>query len=155
MPYIEKNIKRMLTERHIEFDEFQHEAVHTAEEAASVTGSSSSEWIKSLVFRTDTGDFILILNPGDKQVDTKLIACVENVKHVSLAKPEDVLKITGVQIGCVAPFGLKTKLKTYLNAALLKNVYLYFAPGIHTKTIRIKTKDLLTVLEDPQHFTEG
>ncbi len=62
MPYIEKCIKRILTEKHIEFNEFQHEAVYTSEQTASVRGYSSSEVIKSLIFRTDTGRFILVLN---------------------------------------------------------------------------------------------
>ena len=154
MSYIEKSIKRILTERHIKFAEFQHEAVYTSEQAASVRGASSSEGIKSLLFRTDTGRFILVLNPGNKEVATKTIARLENVKHVYLAKPAEVLKITGVPIGCVAPFGLKTRLKTYLSKALLKNDRLYFNPGIHTKTIVIKTTDLLNILENPIQFGE-
>jgi Ala-tRNA(Pro) deacylase len=154
MPYIEKSIKRILSERHIEFEESQHEAVYTSEQAASVRGSSSKEGIKSLIFRTDTGRFILVLNPGNKEVDTKTIARLENVKQVYLAKPEEVLKIAGVPIGCVAPFGLKTRLSTYLNKELLKNDYLYFNPGIHTKTIVMRTTDLLNILENPIQFTE-
>ncbi|GAG97561.1 unnamed protein product, partial [marine sediment metagenome] len=67
--------------------------------------------------------------------------------------PEEVEKVTGVPIGCVAPFGLKTKLKTYLNEELLENEYLYFNPGIHTKTVEIRAADLLQVLENPIRFT--
>ena len=153
MPYIEKCIKRILTEKHIEFDEFQHEAVYTSEQTASVRGYSSSAVIKSLIFRTDTGRFILVLNPGDKEVDTKTITRMENVKQMHLAKPEEVQRVAGIPIGCVAPFGLKTGLRTYLNKELLKNAYLYFNPGIPTKTITIKATDLMNILENPIQFT--
>jgi len=154
MPYIEKNIKRILAEKNIEFEEFQHEAVYTSEQAARVRGlKSGREVIKSMIFKTETGKFILVLNHGDRKVDTKKIAKMENAKHLSIAKPEEVEKVTGVPIGCVAPFGLKTKLKTYLNEELLESEYLYFNPGSHTKTLEIRAADLLQVLENPIKFT--
>jgi len=154
MPYIEKNIKRILAEKNIEFEEFQHEAVYTSEQAARVRGLKSAKaGIKSMIFKTETGRFILVLNPGDSKVDTKKIAKMEKAKYLSIAKPEEVEKITGVPIGCVAPFGLKTKLKTYLNEELLKSEYLYFNPGLHTKTVEIRATDLLQVLENPIRFT--
>ncbi len=154
MPYIEKNIKRILAEKNIEFKEFQHEAVYTSEQAARVRGLKSAKaGIKSMIFKTETGKFILVLNPGDRKVDTKKIAQMEKAKHLSIAKPEEVEKVAGVPIGCVAPFGLKTKLKTYLNEELLKSEYLYFNPGLHTKTVEIRAADLLQVLENPIRFT--
>ena len=154
MPYVEKKIKQILAEKNIEFEEFQHEAVYTSEQAARVRGLKSAKaGIKSLIFKTETGRFILVLNPGDRKVDTKKIAQMENVRQLFIAKPEEVEKVTGVPIGCVAPFGLKTKLKTYLNEELLENEYLYFNPGIHTKTVEIRAVDLLQVLENPIRFT--
>jgi prolyl-tRNA editing enzyme YbaK/EbsC (Cys-tRNA(Pro) deacylase) len=52
----------------------------------------------------------------------------------------------------VAPLGLKTKMKTYISEELLENEFLYFNPGDHTKTIKIKASDLMQVLEDPIKF---
>ncbi len=154
MSYVEKRIKQILVEENIEFEEFQHEAVYTSEQAARIRGLKSAKaGIKSMIFKTETGKFILVLNPGDRKVDTKEIAQLEKAKHLSIAKPEEVEKVTGVPTGCVAPFGLKTKLKTYLNEELLKSEYLYFNPGIHTKTVEIRAVDLLQVLENPIRFT--
>lgn len=154
MSYVEKRIKQILVEKNIEFEEFEHEAVYTSEQAARVRGLKSAKaGIKSMIFKTETGRFILVLNPGDRKVDTKKIAQMEDAKHLSIANPEEVEKVTGVPIGCVAPFGLKTKLKTYLNEELLKSEYLYFNPGLHTKTVEIRAADLLQVLENPIRFT--
>lgn len=154
MSYVEKRIKQILVEKNVEFEEFQHEAVYTSEQAARVRGLKSAKaGIKSMIFKTETGKFILVLNPGDRKVDTKEIAQMEKAKHLSIAKPEEVEKVTGVPIGCVAPFGLKTKLKTYLNEELLKSEYLYFNPGLHTKTVEIRAADLLQVIENPIRFT--
>ena len=154
MPYTDKKIKQILTEKNIEFDEFEHEAVHTSEQAAEVRGlDSAKQGAKAMIFKTKTGKFILVINPGDKKVDTKKIARMENTTHLSLARPEDVENVAGVPIGCVPPFGLKTKLKTYLNEELLKNRYVYFNPGSHTKTVKMRATDLLNILENPIRFT--
>ncbi len=77
---------------------------------------------------------------------------MENTKSLHFASQEDVIEVTGILIGCVPPFGHKTKLKTYLNEEILDCEYLYFNPGSHTKTIKIKSKDLLKVLENPIKF---
>ena len=153
MSLIEKRIKQILTEKNIPFEEYEHEAVYTSEQAAAVRGlGSAKEGIKSMIFGTEMGKFILVLNPGDKKIDTKKIARLERVNRLFLATPEKVEKIAGVPIGCVAPFGLKTRLKTYLNEELFENEHLYFNPGSHTKTIKIKASDLINVLEAPITF---
>lgn len=151
---VEEKIKQILTEKNIPFEEFEHEPVYTSEQAASVRGlKSAKEGIKAMLFETDAGEFILVLNPGDKKIDTKTIARMEKVKSLFLAAPEKVKKIAGVAVGCVAPFGLKTELKTYLSSELLKNEYLYFNPGSHTKTVKIRAKDLLKILKSPIEFS--
>lgn len=150
MSLVEKKIKQILAEKNIPFEEFEHEAVYTCEQAAAVRGlGSAGQGIKCLIFGAETGKFILVLSPGDKKIDTKRIAKLEKVGRLFLASPEKVEKITGVPIGCVAPFGLKTKLKTYLSEELLENEFLYFNPGDHSKTIKIRASDLPKAIEDP------
>jgi Ala-tRNA(Pro) deacylase len=153
MSLVEKKIKQVLTEKGIPFEEFEHEAVYTSEQAAHVRGlESAKEGIKSMIFKTNKGVFILVLNSGDKKIDSKKIARMEGVKNLNLAAPEEVERIAGVSIGCVAPFGLKTTLKTYLNEDLLDRGSLYFNPGDHKKTLKIRASDLLKILEDPVKF---
>ena len=153
MSLVEKKIKQILVEKNIPFEEFEHEAVYTCEQAAAVRGlGTAKEGIKSLIFGTEMGKFLLVLGPGDKKIDTKKIARLEKASRLSLATPEKVERIAGVPIGCVAPFGLKTRLKTYLHEELLEAEHLYFNPGSHTKTIRIRASDLLKLLENPIRF---
>ena len=153
MGLVEKRIKQILAEKDIPFEEFEHEAVYTCEEAAAVRGlESAQQGIKCLIFGTEMGKFILVLNPGDKKIDTKKIAKMEKVNRIFLATPEKVEKLAGVPIGCVAPLGLKTKMKTYVSEELLENEFLYFNPGDHKKTLKIKASDLIKALEDPISF---
>jgi Cys-tRNA(Pro) deacylase len=153
MSFVEQKIKQILSSNQIEFEETEHEAVYTSHKAAQVIGLEAEEaGVKSLILKTKEGAFILVLNPGNKKVDTKKIAQMEDTKSVYFASPEEVLKVTGIPIGSIPPFGHKTKLKTYLNEELLDCDYLYFNPGSHTKTIKMPSKDLLRVLENPIRF---
>ncbi len=153
MSFIEQRIRSILTNSRIEFEETEHEAVYTSQKAAHVIGLESEEaGVKSLLFKTKKAEFILVLNPGNQKVDTKKIAQMENTQYLHFDNPEDVTEVTGIPIGCVPPFGHRTKLKTYLNEELLACEYIYFNPGSHAKTIKIKSKDLLKVLENPIKF---
>ncbi len=153
MSFVEQRIKNILADSQIEFEETEHEAVYTSQKAAHVIGLESEEaGVKSLIFKSKKAEYILVLNPGNQKVDTKKIAQMENTKSLHFASPEDVVEITGIPIGCVPPFGHRTKLKTYLNEELLTSEYIYFNPGSHTKTIKMKSKELLKVLENPIKF---
>ena len=153
MSFVEKKIKQILSSNQIEFEETEHEAVYTSHKAAQVIGLEAEEaGVKSLILKTKEGTLILVLNAGNKKVDTKKIAQMEDTKSIYFARPEEVLKVTGIPIGSIPPFGHKTKLKTYLNEELLDREYLYFNPGSHTKTIKLPSKDLLRVLENPIRF---
>lgn len=150
MSFVEKKIKHILLSHQIQFEEVEHEVVYTSSQAAQAIGQQTEETgVKSLLLKTKEEKFILVLNPGNKKVDTKKIAQIEKTKSVYFASPEEVEKIAGIPIGCVPPFGHKTKLKTYLNEELLGHEYLYFNPGSHTKTIKIKSQDLFKLLENP------
>jgi len=153
MSFVEKKIKQILNSNKVEFEETEHEAVYTSHKAAQVIGLEAEEaGVKSLILKTKEGAFILVLNPGNKKVDTKKIAELEGTKSIYFASPEEVIKVTGIPIGSIPPFGHKTKLKTYLNEELLDCEYLYFNPGSHTKTIKMPSKDLPRVLENPIRF---
>jgi Cys-tRNA(Pro) deacylase len=155
MSFVEQKIKQILSSNQIEFEETEHEAVYTSHKAAQVIGLEAEEaGVKSLILKTKEGAFILVLNPGNKKVDTKKISQMEDTKSVYFASPEEVIKVTGIPIGSIPPFGHKTKLKTYLNEELLDSEYLYFNPGSHTKTIKMPSKDLLRVLENPIRFRQ-
>lgn len=157
MSFVEKKIKKILEDKGIEYKEYEHEPVYTCEVADKVRKRIESEekddfkkgGIKNLLFQTRAGKFIMVLGPGNQKIDEDNIKELEGTKFIRLAKPKDVQRVVGCKIGCVPPFGHKRKIKTYLNKELLEYDYLYFNPGNHSKTIKIKAKDLLKLIENP------
>ncbi len=153
MSFVYNKIKQTLKEKGIWFEEAEHEPVYTSSDAARVRGLPSARaGVKSLIFKTDADNFILVLVPGDSKADTKTLCKLENCRKLELASPEEVERIAGVKIGAVGPFGLKTELKTYLSEAVLQNEFVFFNPGSHTKTIKMRAQDLEKVLLEPIKF---
>ena len=66
-------------------------------------------------------------------------------KKVSFAKPEAVLDQVGCEVGCVPPFGQMAELPIYMDPELSKKDYVYFNPGVHDKSFKIKAWDLKKV----------
>jgi Cys-tRNA(Pro) deacylase len=147
MSFVKNNILRILDEADVDYELIQHEHIHTAQEACKVRGSDLSECIKSLIFKTKEGDFILVLVPGNKKADTKGLRKLIGTRDIHLASPEEVLKVAGCEIGSVGPFGPKTRLKTYMDGGILKNEYCYFSIGTHTDSIKMRPQDLEKVVK--------
>ncbi|MDX9820124.1 MAG: YbaK/EbsC family protein, partial [Desulfococcus multivorans] len=58
---------------------------------------------------------------------------------------EEVAEKVGCEVGCVPPFGQMTALPIYMDAELTKKDYVYFNPGVHDKSFKIKAWDLKKV----------
>jgi Ala-tRNA(Pro) deacylase len=139
---LEENIVAMLAKHKIAYEVFEHEPVYTNPTMALALNVSESDTVKSLVMKTKEGELVVLVMPGDKKVDWKAAAAGVKTKKVSFAKPEEVSQAVGCAVGCVPPFGHVTKLPIYMDKDLTKKEFIYFNPGVHDKSFRIKAWDL-------------
>jgi Ala-tRNA(Pro) deacylase len=139
---VEANIISFLEKNKITYEVVEHEPVYTNPAMAEALGVSEAETVKSLVLLTKEKQMVVLVMPGDKKVDWKKAAAGIGTKKVSFAKPEDVLEKVGCEIGCVPPFGQLTPLPIYMDKDLTKKDYVYFNPGVHDKSFKIKAWDL-------------
>lgn len=139
------NVIRLLDEAKVQYETFEHEAVRTSEQASKVRGVPLKSGVKAMVLKTAENDFIVVLIPADQRIDMKVIASLEQTKHVSLASPEEVFKKTGCKLGGVPPFGHKNKLKTYMSKDVLQNEWINFNAGLRTRSVRMRSEDLKTI----------
>ena len=104
------------------------QTARTAQDAATALGCNVGAIVKSLLFHS--GDrFVLCLVSGDKRCSLNKLKKILNEKDVSMAKPDDVKKITGYTIGGVSPVGHKNKIKIYIDNSLERFDNLYAAAG--------------------------
>jgi prolyl-tRNA editing enzyme YbaK/EbsC (Cys-tRNA(Pro) deacylase) len=85
-------------------EEFDHETASAADAALAV-GCEPGEIVKSLVVVGD-GRAFLALIPGDRRGDLEKIASAAGAADVRMAKPNEVVALTGFAPGAVAPFPL-------------------------------------------------
>lgn len=142
---VEANIVEILKKNKIDYEVTEHEPVYTNPTMAEALGVTEAETVKSLVLMTKEKKMVVLVMPGDKKMDWKKAAAGMGTKKVSFAKPEEVLEKVGCEVGCVPPFGQLTPLPIYMDAELTKKDYVYFNPGVHDKSYKIKAWDLKKV----------
>ena len=123
----------------------EHEPVYTNPAMAEALGVGESETVKSLVLLTKEKKMVVLVLPGDKKVEWKKAAAGIGTKKVSFAKPEMVLEKVGCEVGCVPPFGSLAPLPIFMDPDLAKKDFVYFNPGKHDKSFKIKAWDLKKV----------
>ncbi len=129
-----------LKNKKISFEVTEHEAVKTSEEAAKIRGVELSTGAKALVMFADNKPAMIVV-AGHKKIDMKAFKQLFTVKDLRMATPEEVEKITTVQIGAVPPFGHIFEIPLYLDSSLRTNETIFFNPGRHDKTIAMKESD--------------
>ena len=139
---LEEKIIGMLEDAKVSYEIVEHEPVYTNPAMAEALNVSESETVKSLVLKTKEGNMIGLVLPGNKKVDWKQAAAGAKTKKVSFAKPEDVCEAVGCEVGCVPPFGHMTEIPIYMDPDLTKKNFVYFNPGVHDKSFKIKAWDL-------------
>ncbi len=141
-----KSIKKLLDDNGINYQVSEHEPVYTSEQAAEVRGVELKTGVKALVLRTEEGSFVMGLVAADRRIDLKKLAKIVKTKKLRLASPQEVLKITGCEVGSVHPFGNLHRLPTYLDSSVLENDMVNFNVGLHTVSIHMKAKDLIKAI---------
>jgi len=141
-----KLIKELLDSNGITYEVSEHEPVYTSEQAAKVRGVELKTGVKALVLKTEEGSFVMGLIAADKRIDLKRLAKITRTKKLRLASPQEVLKITGCEIGSVHPFENLHRLPTYLDSSILENDMVNFNAGLHTVSIEMKAKDLVKAI---------
>jgi len=142
MSAVEKKIISILTQHDVHYEVFEHEPVYTNPTMAAALQVSESQTVKSLVLLTREKEMVVLVLPGDKKVDWKKVATGIGTKKVALAKPEEVLEKVGCEVGCVPPFGQLVPLPIYMDPDITQREFVYFNPGVHHKSYKIKSWDL-------------
>lgn len=112
------------------------EVTRTASEAAAALGCQLGQICKSLVFKDQSGQAVLVIVSGVNRLDTEKLAKDEGLVLVR-AEAEEVKAETGFSIGGVPPFGHLRRLAVYIDKSLAGYPLLYAAAGDHHSVFEI------------------
>lgn len=150
------DIYNIFTKLNINYDQIEHKAVYTIEEALKedITSKINGIECKNLFVKSKHNNYYLILIEANKRVDFKEIAKIINESKLSFCSEEELKEILNLTIGSVTPMGLvndKDNLVTLLIDKDLKEKRVLVHPNINTKTISIEHKDLIKFIEYTNH----
>jgi len=120
------------------------EEVKTSEAAARQLGVETGQIAKSLLFR-GAEQYGLIVAAGDVRIRQSALKQWLGGGKVQLAPPEEVLAVTGFEVGAVCPFALLQEVPIYLDRSLLRYELVYTAAGIAEAVLPITPAQLLEI----------
>lgn len=117
-------------------------------EAAAERGVAEQEVVKSLLVRGLDKKHALALVRGDQRLSLKKLARVAGVKAFEMAPADDVSRITGYQIGAVAPLGLRrSDVPIYVDHHILEQARVSISAGRHDAGLELATEDLIQAVK--------
>lgn len=117
------------------------ESSKTVELAAKAVGVIPARIAKSLTFHEENG-CIMVVAAGDVKIDNQKFK-LEFGKKAKMLKADEVIAITGHEIGGVCPFGLPSdQVHVYLDHSLKRFESIYVAAGTSYAVIKLNLEDL-------------
>src|SRR3989344_4441093 len=128
----------------------EHEPVITSEDAAKTRGFALKQGIKALLFTDNKGNWVVVNVPADKRANDKKVAEQMGWSKNGIRRQtaEQVLEITGCEIGSVPPFGHKTNLSILVDEGVFENTESAFNIGLRTNSVKILTSEMRTLFKD-------
>lgn len=125
---------------------FDHERHSGAAGAAEALGIDPHEVVKTIVFRTNAGEGVVVLMNGDLEVSTRRLARVLGARSVEPADARSARRWTGYEFGGTSPFGMRTDLAVYAERGIERLATIYVNGGRKGLLVEMSSTDLLTAV---------
>ena len=137
----------LLDELNIYFERVDHEPAMTIESCKEVEKILGATICKNLFLcNTQKTNFYLLVMPGDKKFQTKVVSKLLGVARLSFAPEEYLLEFLDITPGSVSIMGLmndrEKRVRLLVDSELLKDEYFACHPCINTSSMKIKTEDI-------------
>jgi Cys-tRNA(Pro)/Cys-tRNA(Cys) deacylase len=144
---IRTNAMRTLDARRIPYTSFTYdESIHSADGVAPVLGVPASRVFKTLVVLADEDRRLLVMAPGDRELDLRLLARSVGAKSARMAPQREAERLTGLKVGGISPLALLEKhFEVYLDAPGAALDELYINGGHRGINLRLRVADLCAV----------
>lgn len=147
---------QFLKDHQIAYTRHDHPAVYTVEEADRLVPKLAAAKTKNLFLRDDKGRrHFLVVVPGHKQVDLKLLKDRMGIKRISFGSPERLKKHLGIEPGAVSLLALYNDtahaVELFVDQELWTSESFQCHPLVNTATLEIARDDLMRFLESTCH----
>jgi Ala-tRNA(Pro) deacylase len=141
---IYQQILDILHSLNIPFEEIEHPPVASCADSAKYRAKHGWSGIgsKNILFHAK-GRFYLVVTTAAKEIKARKFKKEFGTKNIRFATTEEVVKVTGCEVGALPPFGFfNSELPIYVDDEIFNYDYFMFNPALHTKSIRIEAAAL-------------
>jgi len=126
-----------------EYDENDLDGHHVAE----YLGVPYEEIFKTLVAKSDSGEYLVFCLAVNCEVDLKKAARLAGAKRVEMIHVKELLPVTGYIRGGCSPLGMKKKFRTFLDEMILLVDTVSVSAGARGLQITLAPQDLIKVTD--------
>lgn len=143
------NAMRLLDAAGVDYEEFEYDASLgiSGTDVARTLNEDVKMVFKTLVTETNKGEHFVFIVPVAMELDLKKAAKAAGAKKVDMLKQKDLLPLTGYVHGGCSPIGMKTKLKTFIDASAMDKEYIYVSGGKVGLQIKLSPADLIELTD--------
>ena len=141
------NSMRLLESHHVAYEvhEFSSE-IRSAEDAAQAMGAPPDHVFKTLVVLRERGRALLVMVPGSKALDLKLLAKAAGEKKLHMATHKEAEALTGLEVGGISALALLNKgFEVYADHTIQSLTEVYVSAGSRGINLSLRPQDLLQV----------
>ena len=140
-------VSQALTKMNIPHRVFRHKGpIRSVEQAARERGQTPDQVVRSIVFRLAKGEYVMALMAGPGQISWSALRHYLERSRVTMASKEEVLSVTGYQLGAVGPFGLPQPMRILVDESVPTLKELSFGSGERGVAIMMRGKDFMRAL---------
>lgn len=143
------NAMRLVEAAGVDYEEFEYDASLgiSGTDVARTLNEDVNMVFKTLVTETNKGEHFVFIVPVAMELDLKKAAKAAGAKKVDMLKQRDLLPLTGYVHGGCSPIGMKTKLKTFIDASAMDKEYIYVSGGKVGFQIKLSPADLVKLTD--------
>ena len=103
--------------------------------------------VKTLIMEDETGKPLIMLQHGDREVATGLLARALGVKRIQPCDPKTADRHSGYQVGGTSPFGTRHPMPVYAEASIADLPRIYINGGKRGYLVELEPKPALALLQ--------
>lgn len=128
---------------------FKHPGqVNSLEQAAEERGQRSEQIIRSILFRINKGEYLMVLVAGPHQISWPALRQYVGQSRLTMARREEVLQVTGYELGAVSPLGLTSEMRILADPGIFEEEEISIGSGIRNSTVILKQANLKKALPE-------
>ena len=124
--------------------------VRNLEELLASQGLDPNSVVRSVLFRTGSGQFIMLAVAGGGRADWAILRSHLDERKLRMAEYDEVPEATGYVVGAVPPVALPAGLKVLVDNSVKEFATVVIGSGVLGYALALKGADLLRVLGDTE-----